>query len=116
MRIPALPLRRLAAGLLALAVALPAAAFEAPEDLPEGPGREETFWLCTACHGFAIVAAQGMTRERWDATLDWMVERHGMYEPDPEERALILDYLASTYPPKAAPGGWQNPFAPKPAN
>ena len=31
------------------------------EDLPEGPGREETFYACTACHNFKLVAAQGLT-------------------------------------------------------
>ena len=32
---------------------------ERMEDLPTGPGREETFGLCTACHGFRLVSNQG---------------------------------------------------------
>jgi hypothetical protein len=39
---------------------------ESPEDLPAGNGREETFYACTACHGFKIVAQQGLTRGGWD--------------------------------------------------
>ena len=35
---------------------------ENPEDFPAGPGRDATFYACTACHGFKLVAAQGMTR------------------------------------------------------
>lgn len=79
------------------------------ESLPPGPGREETFYGCTACHAFKLVSAQGMTRERWDETIDWMIERHKMSEPAAEERQLMLDYLAKNYPPRS-PGGWRNPF------
>ncbi len=84
------------------------------EDLPPGPGREEAFYSCVACHAFRLVAQQGMSRERWDDTLDWMVERHGMMVIEGEERELILDYLAEHYPPSApaARGGWRNPFLP----
>src|SRR4051794_22722063 len=45
---------------------------------PEGPGREETFALCTACHGFRLVSNQGMSRVQWDETLTWMTVRHRM--------------------------------------
>jgi len=86
---------------------------ERPEDLPAGAGREETFGLCTACHGYRVVANQGMTREQWDATLAWMTERHNMPDVQGAERDLILDYLAAPHPPKApARGGFRNPFAP----
>lgn len=86
---------------------------EAPTELPEGPGRDETFYACTACHNFKLVAAQGMTRAQWDETLGWMTSRHNMAEITGAERDLVLDYLAKHYPPKAggAPGGWKNPFA-----
>ena len=43
---------------------------ETPEDLPAGDGREETFYACTACHGFKIVAQQGLTRTQWDDSLN----------------------------------------------
>ncbi len=31
---------------------------EQVEDLPEGPGREETFGMCSACHAYRLVANQ----------------------------------------------------------
>jgi hypothetical protein len=87
---------------------------ESPENYPEGAHREETFYTCTACHGFKIVAAQGMSRERWDETVTWMTERHKMPKLEGAERDKVLDYLASTFPERPrAPGGWTNPFAPK---
>jgi hypothetical protein len=81
---------------------------ETPESLPEGKGREETFYGCTGCHGTAIIRQQGMTRERWDETLRVMTDKHGMANYEGELRDLILDYLATTFPPRRrAP---TNPF------
>jgi hypothetical protein len=84
---------------------------ERPEDYPVGAGREPTFYACTPCHGFKIVAQQGQTRRQWDDTLNWMTERHGMPPVDGELRKIVLDYLEAIYPPRTAPGGWKNPFA-----
>ena len=88
---------------------------EQVEDLPPGAGRDETFGMCTACHGFRLVSNQGMTRERWDETLTWMTERHNMPDIQGADRALILDYLSAHYPPKppSRAGGFKNPFAPQ---
>ena len=85
---------------------------ETPEELPEGPGREETFYACTPCHGFKIVAQQGQTHRQWEETVDLMVERHKMPAIEAADRKLILDYLAAKYPPRAeeATRGWRNPF------
>jgi len=122
--------RRLAAGARALAafavlVALPAIEGagqqpkrerpkeEQPEDYPEGPNREDTFYFCTACHGFKIVAAQGMSRARWNETLDVMVTRHKMPDVQGKDREKMLDYLAGAFPERTQPGGWKNPFAPE---
>ncbi len=73
---------------------------ETPEVLPEGPGRDETFFACVACHNTAIIRAQGLSRERWDETLTWMVEKHNMPDYEGEERRVILDYLAQHFPPR----------------
>ena len=81
---------------------------ETPADLPNGKGRDETFYACVVCHGSAIIKQQGMTRERWDQTLTWMTEKHNMAPPDAAERALIVDYLAATFPPRQR--GRPNPF------
>lgn len=100
---------------LCAAIAAPAFAFDDPEDLPEGPGRDETFYNCIACHSFQVVVRQGMSRAMWDDTLTLMVERHGMWEMDETDRQLVLDYLSEEYPQTASPGssrGWVNPFAP----
>ena len=35
---------------------------ESPEEFAAGAGRDETFYACTACHGFKLVAQQRMTR------------------------------------------------------
>lgn len=85
---------------------------ENPEDFPQGKGREETFYFCTACHNFRLVAQQGMDRRRWDETLTWMTERQGMPELKGEERETILDYLEKTFPSTEPAGGRAapNPF------
>ena len=54
-----------------------------------------------------------MSRERWDESLGWMVERHNMPDVQGEDRKKILDYLASAFPERVEPGGWKNPFTPK---
>jgi cytochrome c len=83
----------------ACALAAPAAHGEESEfgALHVAPGVEETYYACTACHSEMIVAQQGLSRERWDKMLDWMVEEQGMLEPEPEERETILEYLAENY-------------------
>lgn len=92
--------------LLAVAAALsgggPALALE-PEDLPEGPGREETFYTCSACHSFELVAKQRLPRERWEELIDWMIAKQGMDPPDPDTRALIVGYLAVHFGPERRP-------------
>ena len=96
----------------AVALAMAAVAWaedvESPDDLPVGKGREETFYGCTACHGFALVRQQGMSRERWDETIDYMSTRHNMPAFDAADRALILDYLTANFPPRQR--GRPNPF------
>jgi len=83
---------------------------EKPEDYPQGPNREDTFYFCTACHSFKIVAQQGMSRERWNETFDVMVARHKMVDVKGEPREKMLDYLTAAFPERRAPGGWKNPF------
>jgi hypothetical protein len=83
---------------------------ETPDDLPPGPGREATFYFCTACHGTAIIKAQGMRHDQWDEALTWMEGRHNMPRPEPAAREAMLDYLAHALPSKPQPRGWVNPF------
>jgi hypothetical protein len=85
---------------------------ESPEEFPAGLGRDDTFYTCTACHGFKLVAQQGMNRRQWGDTLDFMTEKHGMPKLEGKDRDTVLTYLEATFPPRAQerPGGWQNPF------
>lgn len=84
---------------------------ESPEEFVAGPGRDDTFYTCTACHNFKLVAQQGMNRRQWDEIIDLMNERHGMPKLDAKERETVLNYLEAAYPPRAQErGGWQNPF------
>jgi hypothetical protein len=84
---------------------------EAPEEFAAGPGRDETFYACTACHNFKLVAQQGMSRRQWDEIITMMNEKHGMPLPDAKEREVLLNYLEAAYPPRAPENrGWQNPF------
>ena len=114
---------------LVLAGAGGAAAQDVEEDpsvFPDGREREEVFYLCTACHSSRLVRNQALSRERWDDTLTWMTEHHGMPELEGGERARVLDYLTAHFGPAAAEGGGgsrrpspfltqpqrRNPFAP----
>jgi hypothetical protein len=121
--------RRMAAGASALAAAVLVLALptsngtaqpkrahppeEQPAHYPDGPNREETFYFCTACHGFKLVAQQGMTRAQWEDSINLMVRRHNMPPLDDKDRDTVLNYLEAAYPPRApaARGGWVNPFA-----
>jgi mono/diheme cytochrome c family protein len=85
---------------------------ESPEDFPAGQGRDETFYTCTACHGFKLIASQGMNRRQWDDSINWMMEKHRMPPLEAKEREIVLNYLEATFPPRAPAGGggFQNPF------
>ena len=80
---------------------------ESPEDFPTGPGRDETFYACTACHGFRLVAQQRMSRQLWDDSIDSMAKRHNMPPLESNHRKIVLDYLTTTFAPRARP----NPFS-----
>ena len=103
------------AGVMWMAPAVAQTAFtprdENPEDFPAGVGRDETFYACTACHNFKLVAAQGLSRAGWEDSLNLMVRRHNMPPLDEKDRALVLSYLEATYPPRTPARGWQNPFS-----
>jgi hypothetical protein len=85
---------------------------ETPEQFPAGTGRDETFYACTACHNFKLIAAQGMSRRQWDDSIGLMVQKHGMPALDDKDKKIVLDYLEAAFPPRApaSGGGWQNPF------
>lgn len=77
------------------------------EGLAAGSGREEVFYRCSGCHSTQIVQQQGLSRERWDTLLDWMVEEMGMPEIEPDIEPVVLDYLAEEYGPDRP--NWDGP-------
>lgn len=84
---------------------------ESPEEFVDAPGREDTFYTCTACHNFKLVAQQGMNRRQWEEILVLMNEKHGMPLLEGKDRETVLSYLETAYPQRAQErGGWQNPF------
>ncbi|MDF4750922.1 cytochrome C, partial [Vibrio parahaemolyticus] len=40
---------------------------------------------------------QGLSRQRWDETLDWMIEEQGMEDLSGDDREAILEYLSTYY-------------------
>jgi cytochrome c len=68
------------------------------QGLPPGPGREDVFYRCKACHSLMIVKQQGLSRAAWDESLEWMVEEQGMTPiEDAATRNRVLDYLATHF-------------------
>lgn len=62
-------------------------------NLPDTPGMEDTYYLCSACHSVAIIRQQRLSDARWDYLWTWMIEEQGMPEQDPETKETILSYL-----------------------
>jgi|SRR4051812_36086249 len=66
--------------------------------MPVGPNRELVARVCTGCHDLGnLVATAGRSRDGWSVKIDDMV-LYGL-KVTPEQRALILDYLATYLPP-----------------
>ncbi len=68
------------------------------DDVPlkPGEGRETVVQICTFCHTAEIIVQSHMSRKTWETTLAWMEETQGLAPLDPDERAVILDYLEAT--------------------
>lgn len=62
--------------------------------LPEGEGRDEVYVICSGCHSIKLVVQQGLSRDSWQESLEWMVDEQGMPEMDSETHILVLDYLS----------------------
>lgn len=62
-------------------------------------GREETYYFCSPCHSDARIRTARKSRDEWSATIDRILKQYP-YEPmEPQEREIILDYLAKQYGP-----------------
>ena len=81
-------------GALSISVAMLGAAAAQLADLPAGPNRDVVSRACQACHDLSmVVAATGLSREGWNATIEEMIS-YGM-RVDKEDREKILEYLSS---------------------
>ena len=91
----------LGAALLGLAILAGTAALAQEDDiarLPEGPNRDLVARKCGPCHPLSnLTSTAGRNRERWNDKIDDMV-LFGL-KITTEERALVLDYLATYLPP-----------------
>jgi hypothetical protein len=87
---------QLSLGILVGSFVLAMAAAQGAE-LPPGPNRDVVSRECQACHDVDMVVATRRSREGWNSLLDEMTS-YGM-RVDPEDRAKILDYLATALPP-----------------
>jgi hypothetical protein len=66
--------------------------------LPQGPNRELVARLCSGCHDLSnLYATSGRSRAGWDIKIDDML-LYGL-KITPEQRALVLEYLATSLPP-----------------
>jgi len=79
--------------------------------LPDGPGRNLVYGQCQTCHDLqSPIDSAGIPRDAWDAVLDNMKE-YGL-RITPEQRAKILDYLATYMGPKPPPKAAAAPAQP----
>jgi hypothetical protein len=86
-----------AAGIAVILAGVCAAAAQDDPRLPQGPNRDLVLRRCTTCHDISnLFSTVGKTREGWDSKLEDMV-LFGL-QVTPQERALILDYLATFLP------------------
>jgi len=73
---------------------LPGAMAGQHKELPPGPNRELVYQRCQSCHDLDnLFEVAGATREAWDGAIELMVA-FGL-SVTPEQRAMILDYLAT---------------------
>jgi hypothetical protein len=89
----------LGAILLGFTVVGPATAQEDDIDrLPVGPNRDMVARKCGPCHPLSnLTSTAGRSRDRWNEKINDMV-LFGL-KITPDERALVLDYLATYLPP-----------------
>jgi len=82
---------------LALSGAVAAAQEPSPAPKPTDDQIKGLFEsACSSCHDTGFVGEHRKTRADWEWTVSTMISRGA--ELNPDEAALIVDYLARTYP------------------
>jgi competence protein ComEA len=69
--------------------------------LPEGPGRDETRKVCSACHEIERSISLRQDRDAWKTTINKMISLGATATE--QEITATLEYLAAHYPASAAP-------------
>jgi competence protein ComEA len=66
-------------------------------DLPAGPGKDTFVSVCSLCHDPTAPMGKQWTRQQWELKVTEMLQE----EPDVtrEERAAIVEYLATNFKP-----------------
>lgn len=65
------------------------------EELPPGPGREETVMACLSCHSPLYITTQPrFSRAVWESEVKKMIDSYGA-QVRPYDQKLIADYLVS---------------------
>lgn len=78
-----------------------AAEIDATTGLVKNPGWELVRNHCGGCHSHALVTGQRADRQTWLDMIRWMQATQNLWQFPRDTEAQILDYLASTYPPRA---------------
>ncbi len=69
---------------------------------PQGPARQVIFKYCTSCHGIDDYAYNALDRGGWDALIT--AKHRGVDVPiPPQDRAILLEWLAMRFGPTAKP-------------
>jgi virginiamycin B lyase len=86
------------AALLPIAYAWGESSVPANGALPEGSGRDIAAAHCVSCHDAGRLVTSGYSREGWQDVIARMVKLGVVLAPD--ERPLLTDYLARSFPPQ----------------
>lgn len=69
--------------------------------IPDGPGKEETRKICSACHDLDKSLSLRQDRDGWQKTLEKMLA-YGAQATEQEKNA-VLDYLSKNFPADELP-------------
>lgn len=69
------------------------------QGLPNGDGKELVQMICSGCHDLSpITGSGGFTRRDWEQVVQSMIDMGAAIRP--EEVTVIVNYLATSFPPK----------------
>ena len=71
------------------------------QQFPDGPGKDTTLRLCSACHNADIIIQHRQGRDEWNAEIQKMIAAGAQGTPD--QFSEVLTYLASNFAPGGAP-------------